>query len=117
MAELAKINPPNDEGGEKPNQPHLNVPVSQAFAEAFGEYMANLSLPIGSAQGALGRPSMSYALANLIASAIKYTVTDADRTSGRQSLTDEERKLAAALKDKSTRAILMAMLRDAGITL
>jgi hypothetical protein len=96
---------------------HLNIPTNPTFQAALDAYMEDLSYPIGSATGPLGRPSVAYAVMALVADSIGYTIQDADRTSGRQSLTDEERKLSTALKDKTTRAALMAMLRDAGITL
>lgn len=95
---------------------HLNIPTNPTFQDALDAYVDGLSYPIGRAGGPFGRPSVAYAIMVLVADSIGYTLTDADRTGGRQSLSDEERALNKALKSADTRKAMLAALKAAGIS-
>lgn len=79
-------------------QPHLNVPANAEYLSAVKTWADTHTLPIGKADGTQGRPSVAYALMYLTASALSYSLTDADRTAGRTEVTDAERKAVASVK-------------------
>ena len=112
MAKIPKIGPDNGDNGEQEEDKpgHFNFPCTDTFKAAMQEYIAELEQPIGSSDGPLGKPSVAYTFTWLIADSVGYVLCDADRTSGRQKLSDEERLVVAASKNAAGRAELAAAL-------
>jgi len=102
------------------DRPHTkNIPLSQGFDDAMSAHIASLSwvcvLPSG--ETAVRMPSVAYFVTASLAPVVGYVVTDADRTPGRAALSDDERRLAALLKNSDSRRTVLAALKAAGITL